>query len=156
MMASLIGSGTLGRCPDLRIIVPHGGGTIPFLAPRMAHFVGMTPHQPAGTGINEMMAQMQSVFYDLAASTHPGALHSLRALVPPTQLLSGFDFPFMPAPSIGSAIADLKATKLLSAQDQTALESRNALRLLPGVATRLRPLNAGRFRMTEKSDAKYT
>ncbi len=144
MVASLIGSGTLGRCPDLRVIVPHGGGTIPFLAPRMAHFVGMTPHQPAGTGLKEMMAHIQSLFFDLAAATHPGALQALCALVPPTQLLSGFDFPFMPAPSMGSAIAEMNTTKLFSAQDRTAIASGNAFGLLPRLAVRLKPVTVDR------------
>src|SRR6476619_5529427 len=35
---SLILSGTLSRCPDVRFIVSHGGGTIPYLAPRFAPF----------------------------------------------------------------------------------------------------------------------
>ena len=29
-------SGTLERCPDLRLIVPHAGGTIPFLVDRIS------------------------------------------------------------------------------------------------------------------------
>ena len=37
---NLIKSGTIERCPDLRIILPHGGGTIPFLQPRMAYRAG--------------------------------------------------------------------------------------------------------------------
>jgi predicted TIM-barrel fold metal-dependent hydrolase len=35
-VTNLIISGTLERCPDLRIIVPHGGGTLPFLTRRIA------------------------------------------------------------------------------------------------------------------------
>ena len=32
----LVLSGTLERCPDLRLIVPHAGGTIPFLVDRIS------------------------------------------------------------------------------------------------------------------------
>src|SRR5262249_28385374 len=34
-VASLIYSGTLARCPDINFILPHAGGTLPFLAPRI-------------------------------------------------------------------------------------------------------------------------
>ena len=35
-VTNLAMSGTLERCPNLRIIVPHAGGTLPFLARRIA------------------------------------------------------------------------------------------------------------------------
>ncbi len=45
-VVNLIFSGTLARCPKLRIIVPHAGGTLPFLARR----IGMFARGLAGSG----------------------------------------------------------------------------------------------------------
>jgi predicted TIM-barrel fold metal-dependent hydrolase len=39
-IVNLIYTGTLQRCPDIRLIVAHGGGAVPFLAQRMAMMEG--------------------------------------------------------------------------------------------------------------------
>ncbi len=39
-IVNLIYTGTLKRCPDIRFIVAHGGGTVPFLAERIAMMEG--------------------------------------------------------------------------------------------------------------------
>src|ERR1700678_2739523 len=42
-VVNLIFSGTTARCPKLRIIVPHAGGTLPFLARRIGMFGRLGP-----------------------------------------------------------------------------------------------------------------
>jgi predicted TIM-barrel fold metal-dependent hydrolase len=39
-IVNLIFAGTLKRCPDIRLIVAHGGGTVPFLAQRISMLEG--------------------------------------------------------------------------------------------------------------------
>jgi len=70
----LVLSGTLERCPDLRLIVPHAGGTIPFLADRIgliaSRFVpGATDRAPAGA-----QAYFRRLYYELAISASPHAV----------------------------------------------------------------------------------
>jgi 6-methylsalicylate decarboxylase len=70
----LVLSGTLERCPDLRLIVPHAGGTIPYLADRIdliaPRFVpGATERAPAG-----VKAYFRRLCYELAISTSPHAV----------------------------------------------------------------------------------
>ncbi|MGF6773994.1 putative TIM-barrel fold metal-dependent hydrolase [Paraburkholderia sp. GAS199] len=51
-VASLLFSGTFNRCPDIRFIFSHGGGTVPYLATRMAMLgsidKGLARHVPGG------------------------------------------------------------------------------------------------------------
>ncbi len=77
-MTHLILGGTLERCPGLRLIVPHAGGTIPFLVDRIsllaARFVpGTATRAPAG-----VEAYLRRLYYSLC----PGLASS--------RLLAGF------------------------------------------------------------------
>jgi predicted TIM-barrel fold metal-dependent hydrolase len=63
---SLILSGTLSRCPDVRFIVSHGGGTIPYLAPRFAPFMAAKPGEPPdllGPGSKEIMGMLRRLYF---------------------------------------------------------------------------------------------
>ncbi len=124
--ANLLRSGTIDRCPKLKIILPHGGGTIPFLQQRLAFAVGA-----------ERAALLSSFFYyDLTAAAMPGQLAALLKLVSPKKLLMGVDFPFMPAAMNAPFLASLEAAEL-SPQDRQDIRSGNAMELFPMLAERL-------------------
>jgi hypothetical protein len=82
------------------------------------------------------MEMLRHLYFDLAASTHPGALAAILRLMPASQLLLGFDFPFMPPATIAPSIASLESFDGLSLDDQQAIASDNARRLLPRVGAR--------------------
>jgi len=128
-------SGTLERCPDLTLIVPHAGGTIPFLVDRIgllaARFVpGTTTHAPAG-----VEAYLRRLYYDLAISTNPHAVASVLQLVGPERLLYGSDWPALDEADVHSLIQVLDGNPLLHPDDRARIERHNALELFP----RLRP-----------------
>jgi predicted TIM-barrel fold metal-dependent hydrolase len=141
-VTSLVYSGMRQRYPDFTYIATHGGGTIPFLAHRISYIA--TRH---GTGYRgtipyeEVRAGLQSLHYDLTMSTSPGSLSSLLRLVPPTQLLMGFDYPMVKAPMIAPAVASLVESDLLSDAELSAVARENALRILPRLARRLGALD---------------
>ena len=125
MAANLLGSGTIERCPDIQLILPHGGGTLPFLQVRLAH--------PFGA---ERAALLSTFYYDLTAASTPGQLAALATLVPPTKLLMGVDYPFMPNPINVRLLAGLEKANF-TAEERGAMRSGNALKLFPQVAARL-------------------
>jgi predicted TIM-barrel fold metal-dependent hydrolase len=89
----LILTRTLERCPDMRLIVPHAGGTIPFLADRIDLLAssmapGAMDRAPAG-----VKAYLRKSYYELAISTSPHAVASVRQLADPERILFGTDFP---------------------------------------------------------------
>jgi predicted TIM-barrel fold metal-dependent hydrolase len=131
----LVLSGTLERCPDLRLIVPHAGGTIPFLVDRIsllaARFVpGTTTHAPAG-----VEAYFRRLYYELAIAANPHAVASVLQLVGPERLLYGSDWPALDEADVHTLIQVLDGNPLLRPDDRARIERHNALELFP----RLRP-----------------
>jgi predicted TIM-barrel fold metal-dependent hydrolase len=124
-------SGTLERCPDLRLIVPHAGGTIPFLVDRIsllaARFVpGTTTHAPAG-----VETYFRRLYYELAIATNPHAVASVLQLVGPERLLYGSDWPALDEADVQSLIQVLDGNPLLQPEDRARIERHNALELFP-------------------------
>jgi 6-methylsalicylate decarboxylase len=127
----LVFSGTLERCPDLRLIVPHAGGTIPFLADRIgliaSRFVpGAADRAPAGA-----QAYFRRLYYELAISTGPQAVASVLQLADPERILFGSDYPALFEEDVHDLIQALAGNPLLKAGDLEMIQRRNALQLFP-------------------------
>jgi len=84
-------SGTLERCPNLKIILSHAGGFVPYAAYRIASFA--SPRRDLTDGL----ALLKRFYFDIALSGSPTALPSLLALAAPDHVLFGSDFPHAPA-----------------------------------------------------------
>jgi predicted TIM-barrel fold metal-dependent hydrolase len=122
---SLLFSGTLARCPDIRFIFSHSGGTIPFLSGRILHsgsnraFLGRVPK-----GIDH---ELRKLHYDVALACFKPALAALFAYIPESQVLLGSDYPFS---SVALSIKGLEEHGL-SKDTLDALYSGNIERLIP-------------------------
>jgi 6-methylsalicylate decarboxylase len=129
-VASLLYSGTLDRYPDLRMILSHAGGTVPFLAQRLTYAATINPalthRRPA-----DLFGSLRRLYYDTAMSANPHTLAALSSLIGPSHILFGSDYPFMPEPTTGETIDGLRAH--FDPSDLAAVERGNALRLLPRV-----------------------
>ena len=99
-VTNLLLSGALARHPDIRWIVPHAGGTLPFLAPRIAGIsVLFGADDPAA-----VVAQLRRLHYDLAGSASAPVVAALLNFVDRSQVLYGSDWPFTPEPIVGAAL----------------------------------------------------
>jgi predicted TIM-barrel fold metal-dependent hydrolase len=129
MLVNLVASGTLRRHPRLKLIASHGGGTIPFLAERIA---GISPFfnrlDPPITP-PEIIEQLRGIHYDCTAVANRVSLESYSAFVPAGRRLYGSDAPFMPEASIPPSLAAL--TAFYDEGDAAALCSGNAEALFP-------------------------
>lgn len=130
-VVDLIYSGTLTRYPDIRFILAHAGGVLPFLAQRIAGFTMAMPAVANGLKPGDVVAQLARLFYDTALSATETQITALRDLVPVSQILFGSDWPFSPTPMLGGSIAALEAMQILSSEDRLAIFRGNAERLLP-------------------------
>ena len=69
-IASVVFSGTAARCPDVKIIFSHGGGTLPFLAERFTRLPlinkSLAPRVPNG-----VEHELKRFYYDIAQAAHP-------------------------------------------------------------------------------------
>ena len=133
-IASLVYNGALVRWPNVRFIFPHSGGALPPLAERMTRMADrdrkLSP--PSAT---KSMADVKSLYFDVASSTNPVTLTALLRLVPVSQVMFGTDFPFLA--SIPYTIDPLRSHGLAAA-DLAAIESGTALKLFPRFA-KVRP-----------------
>ena len=133
---NLIWMGTVERCPHVRFILSHAGGTTPYLAFRMsadgADARGSSERAPRAICIHP-----RSFFYDTALSANPHALRSLQELVGPEQVLFGSDFPFAPEAIAQASIEGLARYDGDHAAARRKIERDNALALLPSVAARV-------------------
>ena len=124
-ITSLLYTGTLTRCTNVRFIFSHGGGTLPFLADRIASegrnkkLAALLPHGP--------MHELQRLNFDTASVTNGPAFAALLRFTTSQHVLFGTDFPW------GNAHRTLSGLESLSLGPTVIrdIEYRNALNLFP-------------------------
>jgi predicted TIM-barrel fold metal-dependent hydrolase len=126
-VVNLIHAGTLKRCPDIRFIVAHGGGTVPFLAQRIAMMEG---HR-AAQGVTGVIATLRSLYYEIASTTSAFALRSLQELADPEHILWGSDLPFVYGERLQEEVNHWEHYDGFDAKARLNVEQQNALRLFP-------------------------
>lgn len=120
-IASLLYSATVTRCPDIRFIFSHAGGTIPSVTGRMG---GVGEKLPKG-----LIYELQRFYYDTAQAFNPYILPSFKKLVPISHILFGTDYPL--GTGIESVAQGLRDNGGFSRSELRAIERDNALALFP-------------------------
>ena len=126
-VVNLIFSGTTARCPKVRFIVPHAGGTLPFLARR----IGMFGRGVAGGTPVAAEEHLRKLYYDLAGSPGSNAIGPLLEMTERSHILYGSDYVHTPEAVVSAHLAELLSSKLLSPDDFRAIGRSNALALFP-------------------------
>jgi predicted TIM-barrel fold metal-dependent hydrolase len=129
-IVNLIVTGTLKRYPDIRVIVAHGGGTVPFLAQRISMLEG---HRHA-QDVTDVIPTLGALYYEIASATAGYALRSLQELVHPTHILWGSDLPFVYGERLQEEVDHWEKYGGFDANARSAVEQQNALRLFPRFA----------------------
>jgi predicted TIM-barrel fold metal-dependent hydrolase len=137
-IVNLIFTGTLKRCPDIRFIVAHGGGTVPFLAQRISMLEG---HRHA-KGVTDVLPTLRSLYYEIASTTAQFALRSLQEVADPTHILWGSDLPFVYGERLQEEVEHWEAYDGFDATARLNVEQLNAVKLFPRFA-----LAAGELRI---------
>src|SRR5256714_10144812 len=92
-IADIVFSGNARRFPDIRWIFSHAGGTMPFLIERFVRHPLLVPKAketvPEGT-----LAELKRFYYDTAQTADKAAMSALTAVIPPSQIVFGTDFPY--------------------------------------------------------------
>jgi predicted TIM-barrel fold metal-dependent hydrolase len=148
-VANLVVSGTLTRFPNVRLILAHAGGTVPYVRDRIVdrgpilrrvraaqQGVAAPPterelRQMLDAGLKATRRQLRSLYYDTALSTDEAVLRSLTELAPASHVLLGTDYPF--AQDIGASIAIDGLERYGGFDDayRVAVEDENARVLFP-------------------------
>ena len=127
-IASLLFGGTFLRCPDIRFIFAHGGGTMPMLAHRIGGLVqrrkDLADKMPHG-----IVPELRKLNFDVVSVTNPPAMAALLKLTTSDRLLFGSDCPYVP---IESTVTELQQMGF-GAIELAGIERGNALALMPSL-----------------------
>ena len=130
IIMNLIISNTATRCPNIKFIFSHAGGTLVSIAQR---FLG---NQVTADGLskpvepNTRLHHVRRFYYDTAGSANPIQIQSLKLLVPTSQIVFGTDFPFG---NVGAHVSGVQACGLSQAELQGVFHD-NAAKFLPKYA----------------------
>jgi predicted TIM-barrel fold metal-dependent hydrolase len=127
-VVSLWSGGTLARCREVRFILPHAGGTVPYVATRVAR---LNPQ------LADTLSLVKRLYFDVALSTYPQVLAALTQFAGTSQVVFGTDFPFG---AIGTAEATARELEALGLGTSVvdAIGRRNAVGFFPNLQTRAR------------------
>ena len=126
-IVSLVYSGTIARCPDLRFIFSHGGGTTLLLTSRLAGG-RLRPEDRARMIPNGFEGELRKFYYDIASvAVNPAAMAAIFTALPKDHLLFGSDIPFWKIETIATAMNNFSITP----GELSAIQRENALKLLP-------------------------
>jgi len=120
------------RYPDISWILSHAGGFLPYIAWRLSlannfpHFAEKAPHG--------VLTYIRRFYFDTALSPSPYAMAALKALVDPSHILFGSDFPFAPAPIVGVEVKNLSELTVFDPATMAGIDRGHALALFPQFA----------------------
>jgi 6-methylsalicylate decarboxylase len=129
-ITSLLVSGTFSRCPNIRFIFTHAGGTMPMAAGRLVRNLAtplVAAKIPPSLFTHGALDDLQRQYYDVTTATSAPVLAALTRFARPENILFGTDFPYVPMAetALGLQAAGLDPAVL------AAIQSGNARRLLP-------------------------
>lgn len=117
--------------PDIKFILSHAGGFVPYASHRMA--IGIL--SDTGRSLTDTLDDFAGFYFDTALSSTAAALPSLIAFAKPGHVTFGSDYPFAPIPVAKLFAAALQTYPALDTDAHAAIDRLNALRLFPRLGT---------------------
>ena len=125
-IADIVFSGTAARCPDVKFIFSHAGGTVPFLTERFIQAPAINKSL-ASRVPNGALYELKRFYYDTAWAYNPAPLAALAKLVATSQVLFGSDYPYRTGADTVKGLQEYG----FALKDLTAIGRDNAVRLMP-------------------------
>jgi predicted TIM-barrel fold metal-dependent hydrolase len=129
-IANLHYSNTFARTPDVKYIVSHAGGTIPYVATRF----GIVDEMAIIDGAEERGTAadtLRRLYWDTALSWKNPILQMLRSVAGMDQVLYGTDFPYLRRDLAVQSREDLESSSAVTEAERGAVLGTSALRLFP-------------------------
>jgi predicted TIM-barrel fold metal-dependent hydrolase len=127
---NLIFSGARARFPEIRFILAHAGGTLPYLALRL-ELAPMIEASLQNLSQNDISAGLRSFWYDNAIASGPQTMGALSSVAAPERVLFGSDWPFCGDRVVAEEISLLTAPDFLTPDAVEMIAHKNAATLFP-------------------------
>ncbi|APR61554.1 2-amino-3-carboxymuconate-6-semialdehyde decarboxylase [Staphylococcus condimenti] len=131
--ANLVLSGTMDRYPNIKFILGHAGGTLPYLRWRIDQsYSWMIENLEDAVKLSKRPAEYISDFYyETALSTQPATFEALEETTDESHLLFGSDAHYAPETQAAKMIEIIENYHKFSESEIAAIERKNALELFP-------------------------
>ena len=121
----LVSNNIRQRYPNIRLLLSHGGGFVPYAAHRMAIAIAGS----TGRSIVDILDDFRSFYFDLALTASNASLPSLLAFAQRGHITFGSDWPFAPTVAGAYFTANLENYPDLDAAQRDAIEWSNAAQM---------------------------
>lgn len=132
----LVRNGIPARHPNIRFILSHAGGFVPYASHRMA--VAITAD--TGRSPADVLDDFAGFYFDTALSSSAAALPTLLAFAKPGHITFGSDWPYAPTVAGKLFAAGLETYPGIDAATRAAIERDNALALFPRLGAAPQPI----------------
>lgn len=132
--------GIFQRYPNIRWVVAHAGGTVPFISYRssLLTLVPAIAQNLSNLGIElDVNDAYAGLYYDTALSASASAMRATRAVTDIEHILFGTDWPYSAPVFVVPGHPAPQLTDTFSSDELDLVEHGNALMLFPGLASRL-------------------
>jgi 6-methylsalicylate decarboxylase len=127
----LVRNGIRRKYPNIKFILSHGGGFVPYASHRMAvAIMAETGASPA-----DSLDDFSSFYFDTALSSSAAALPTLLAFAKPRHITFGSDWPFAPIAAGQYFAVGLETYPTLDVSGRAGIDRTNALALFPRLGT---------------------
>jgi len=129
-IAQLHYGGTFSATPDVRYIFSHAGGTIPYLAGRLA-IVDEMKIMGDGSTTGTSAETFKKLYWDTALAWSDPVLHTLRHIGGTDKVVFGTDFPYLRKDIAVRSKINVANSAELSGEEKRQVLGGNALTLFP-------------------------
>lgn len=125
----LIYRGKIQKYPNIKWIISHAGGTVPYIAYRLSTVAEES--KASSLSKDEIIASLKSLYYDLALSTTPSVFHTLKELVGASHIVFGTDYPLRYEKGVAESIEELRSYSGFNEDEKKMIMSEVAKTLFP-------------------------
>jgi 6-methylsalicylate decarboxylase len=133
----LVRNGIRSRYPNIRFILSHAGGFVPYASHRMAVAI----MADTGRSWADVLDDFAGFYFDTALSSSAAALPTLLAFAKPDHITFGSDWPYAPTAAGKLFAAGLETYPGIDTFTRAAIERTNALALLPRLGAAPQPIS---------------
>jgi 6-methylsalicylate decarboxylase len=130
---NLLFSGALERFANIRFILSHAGGALPYLAWRLSVAPTIDKRLKQRTR-EEIFAGLKTFWYDNALASGAAPMGALSHIAAKERIVFGSDWPFCNDRVVAEEVADFTAPDFLPPQTIAMIARNNALKLFPNRA----------------------